>query len=525
MADKQVKNIQKRLMPNNLEAEQSILASILINSDVANDVIPELKQDDFYSNAHKLIFAAMSETYNSNTPVDLVTLSDALERSGNLQKVGGIEYLSSLSVMLPSSASYKYYKDIVVRDSILRKLISGAEKIIENAYESKDANNSLAMAEKYVFDISNERDKSSLLHIGASLGDAIQKIESAFKDKSKLSGLKTGYVNLDMLTNGLQKSDLILIAARPAFGKTTFALNIVANVASQSVSEEDKKVCAIFSLEMPAVQLAQRLLCCVSKTSMTDTKRGDLDDEDFKRLHKASVILNNSKIYIDDTSITSPSEILSKCRRLARENGKLDLVVVDYLQLMNSVEKKDSRQQEISEISRMMKIVAKELNVPLILISQLSRAIEMRKGEDRRPKLSDLRESGAIEQDADIVMFIHNPDDASDGGSNVALAQKVQLIVAKHRNGEISDGLKFNFIKPYLKFEEISSETINDGSGQVTREIVKSTDNISADKKDYGNIIIEEDINELEVEAFESQYKEDAEHVDLISEYEKKFNQ
>lgn len=522
MAGGQTKTAQQRLMPNNLEAEQSLLACILINDDVANDVVPGLKKEDFYGQAHQLIFQAMFEIYMQNKPVDLVTVSDTLEREGNLKKIGGIEYISSLSVMLPSSASYKYYRDIVIRDSILRKLINSAEKIIENAYESKDANNSLALAEKYVFDISKDRDKSSLLHIGTALNEAIERIEIAFKDKSKLSGLSSGYGNLDMLTDGLQKSDLILIAARPGFGKTTFALNIVANMAARSASEGDKKVCAIFSLEMPAVQLVQRLLCCISKTSMSDAKKGDLDDEDFKRLHKASVILNNSDIFIDDTSVTSPGEILSKCRRLFREKGRLDLVVVDYLQLMNSPEKKDSRQQEVSEISRMMKIIAKELNVPLLLISQLSRAIDQRK-DDKRPKLSDLRESGAIEQDADIVMFIHKDD--ANAALSMETVEKIQLIVAKHRNGEVSDKLRFNFIRPFLKFEELATDFANDGSGTVATEYAKSKDFTENSPKGSGDIIIEEEINEIEAEAFESQYKEDSEHMDYLAEYQKKFEE
>ena len=419
-----------KVMPHSIEAEQSVLGAMLINNEAPLEIMSILISEDFYSAANKLIFERMNELFKSNKPIDFVTLTDYLDKNGELDSVGGIDYLTNLTNSVPSAANFKFYVDIVRRDSLLRKLISVGQKIIENSYQSNDDKEALNFAEKAIFEIAEKQDFSSLEHIEGVLKEVIEKLNKIAKDPSTLRGISTGFDDLDTLTNGLQNSDLILLAARPGVGKTSFAMNVINNVATKV-----KKSCAIFSLEMPKIQIAQRSMCSIGNVSMERALKGKLSVDEWASLIKASRKLSEAKIYIDDSSINDPNDILSKCRRIKREHG-LDLVMIDYLQLMRADKNStfENKVLEVGEITRSLKIAARELDVPIILLSQLSRAVEQRKG-DHRPVLSDLRDSGSIEQDADIVMFIYKPDmynDVITEESDVA-----ELIIAKHRNGPL----------------------------------------------------------------------------------------
>ncbi len=437
-------------MPYNLEAEQSVLGSVLIDMELQFEIMSKLKEGDFYLESHKLIFDAMFSIINKNNPIDIVTLSDEMEKKATLEKAGGIDYITDLARITPSAANYEYYLNIVKRDSTLRKLIRSADEIAKEARSSSDFLRSVSFAEKSIYDISEQLDNSTLSNINTAFNGILDKFENIQRDKNFLQGLRTGFTGLDALTNGFHGGNLVILAARPSIGKTTFAMNIVENVAIR-----EGAVCAVFALEMTKEELAQRMLCSVSKVSGQDALKGKLQDEDWQKLWQAQKILNDSKIFVDDTSMTTCPEILSKCRRLKSRLGRLDLIVVDHIQLMNAVKSSDSRQQEVTEISRGLKMIAKELDVPVLALSQLSRLVTSRKGQ--KPVLSDLRESGAIEQDADIVMFIHRPDLAAEEKEleqgkvkkNVA-----EIILAKNRAGAcdsfelIFQGEKSKFINP-----------------------------------------------------------------------------
>lgn len=438
-----------RTIPHNIEAEQSVLGCNLIDDNVILQVMSLLKAEDFYTEAHKTIYEAMTDIYNANKPIDYVTLTDELDRKGLLDAVGGIDYITTLTNIVPSAANYKHYAEIVKRDSVLRKLIRSSQEIIDLAYNNEN-DNILSFAEKAIFDIAQDEDFSSLTPISEILGDVLNKFELIDKNGGLLRGVPTGFSELDKITNGFQKSDLILLAARPSVGKTSLAMNFITNAALKG------KYCAVFSLEMPKEQITQRALCSVSGVSMEKALSGKLNQSDWKALWEGNKKLIEKQIYIDDSSMNTPVEVLSKCRRLKREHG-LDLVMIDYLQLMSSSRKsKDAnRQQEISEITRNLKIAARELQVPIILLSQLSREIEKR--TDHRPQLSDLRESGAIEQDADIVMFIHSPDRYADleceDGPNIR-----EIVVAKHRNGALAN-IKVKWIPEITTYVDIGKNS------------------------------------------------------------------
>lgn len=442
-----------RITPHSIEAEQSVLGCCLLDENAVLNIMMALNVEDFYIKSHKTIFESMQTIYASNKPIDYVTLTDELERKGLLEEVGGIDYISTLTNIVPSAANAKHYIDIVKRDSILRKLITSSQDIIDKAYEGEEEN-VLGYAEKKIFDIAEKEDSSNLSPINEALDSVLSKFEEIDKNAGAIRGVSTGLSELDRVTNGLQKSDLILIAARPGFGKTSLAMNIVNHAALNG-----KCSCAVFSLEMPKEQIAQRTLCSISGVSMQKALTGKLDQSDWKALWEGNKKLADAKIYIDDSSLNTPTEILSKCRRLKREQG-LDLIMIDYLQLMssNKANRDGNRQQEISELTRNLKIAARELQVPIILLSQLSRDVEKRK-EDHRPVLSDLRESGAIEQDADIVMFIYNASKYSDAeledGPNVC-----EIIIAKHRNGPLAN-IKVKWIPEITTFVDLgkSNET------------------------------------------------------------------
>ena len=440
-------------MPHNLEAEQALLGCLLLDARIQSEVASSLKEEDFYVESHKYIFGAMDKIIKLNQPVDLVTLTDMLEKQGNLESAGGISYITELANIIPATANYNRYLEIVTRDSMLRKLMRGATQIIEECNQSTDKNTSLAYAEKTVFDISNTADTSSMVAIGKVLPDVMIKLDELTKDKSIYKGIKTGFKGLDMLLNGLHRSDLMILAARPAVGKTSLAMNIIEQVALQGYT------CAVFSLEMSKEQLAQRMLCSVAGVSMENVSKGRISKSEWLNIAKAKELLSGAKIYIDDSAMIRPSEILSKCRRMKRKHG-LDLVMIDYIQLMTPDAKKnvDNRQQEITDISRNLKILAKEVDVPVLALSQLSRAVETRKG---RPQLSDLRESGAIEQDADIVMFIHRPDKvATEKEIAAGSVQKnvAEILVEKHRSGP-TGLVKLYFMGECTKFLNLNSET------------------------------------------------------------------
>lgn len=420
--------IEGRMMPHSIEGEQSVLGCVLIDTDAGFNILSALKDSDFYVEAHKIIFNAMYEIYKNNSPVDLITLSDELEKKDLLESVGGLEYITTLTNIVPSASNYRHYMEIVKRDSVLRKLINAGNDIVNHAYAGGEKDDAIAFAEKNIFDIGREEERSSLTHIGDALDGVMEKFELIQKDKGSLRGIPTGLYGLDKLLNGLQNSDLILVAARPGCGKTSLAMNIVNHAAIQG-----KRHCAVFNLEMPKSQLAQRSLCSVAYVDMEKALKGELDVKEWKALWSAKEKLSKASIYVDDSSLNTPMDILSKCRKLKREKG-LDLIMIDYLQLMSSGAKStESRQQEVSSMSRSLKIAAKELNVPIILLSQLSRSVEQR--SDHRPQLSDLRESGAIEQDADIVIFVYRPDMYNDVPENEKGQDIAEIIVAKHRNG------------------------------------------------------------------------------------------
>ena len=415
-----------RIPPHSVEAEQSVLGSILLDKEAMISVSETLVPEDFYKEAHKVIYESMLKLYNSQSEIDLITLTDELRDQGYLDDIGGIAYITSLSTVVPTTSNIKYYVNIVKEKSISRQLISAANDIINLGYDgSAKVEYVLENAEKKIFDISQERATNVFQPINQVISEALSMLEKLYEEKNDVTGLTTGFRDLNKKINGLQRSDLLLIAARPAMGKTAFALNLVQNAALKG----DASV-AVFSLEMSKEQLVQRMIASQSTVELKKIKTGTLADNDWPRITDGMAILSGAKIHIDDTPGIKISELRSKCRKLKIEKG-LDLVLIDYLQLMEGEGQNESRQQEIAKISRSLKILAKELDCPVVALSQLSRAPEQR--ADHRPMLSDLRESGSIEQDADIVMFLYrdeyyNPDTEK---KNIG-----EVIVAKNRHGE-----------------------------------------------------------------------------------------
>ena len=415
-----------RIPPHSVEAEQSVLGSILLDKEAMISVSETLVPEDFYKEAHKVIYESMLKLYNSQSEIDLITLTDELRDQGYLDDIGGIAYITSLSTVVPTTSNIKYYVNIVKEKSISRQLISAANDIINLGYDgSAKVEYVLENAEKKIFDISQERATNDFQPINQVISEALFMLEKLYEEKNDVTGLTTGFRDLNKKINGLQRSDLLLIAARPAMGKTAFALNLVQNAALKG----DASV-AVFSLEMSKEQLVQRMIASQSTVELKKIKTGTLADNDWPRITDGMAILSGAKIHIDDTPGIKISELRSKCRKLKIEKG-LDLVLIDYLQLMEGEGQNESRQQEIAKISRSLKILAKELDCPVVALSQLSRAPEQR--ADHRPMLSDLRESGSIEQDADIVMFLYrdeyyNPDTEK---KNIG-----EVIVAKNRHGE-----------------------------------------------------------------------------------------
>lgn len=416
--------------PHNLESEQCVIGSIIIEEETMVPVAEILDREDFYIDAHKVIYESMLELNNERKPIDMVTVSNRLKEKGYLDQVGGVTYLTSITNMIPTTSNVKVYAEIVKKNSTLRKLIKASNDIISMGYEASDnLDDILNVAEKKIFDISQDRMSEDFKPISEVLTSVTAMIEDVYSKGSDLTGLDTGFIDLNKKLGGFHKSDLILIAARPGMGKTAFALNLVANAAIRS-----KASVAVFSLEMSKEQLVQRLLSSQSNVALDSISKGKIADDEWKKLTDAMTILSSSSIFIDDTPGIKVSEIRSKCRKLKMEKG-LDMIMIDYLQLMEADGRADNRQQEVSKISRSLKILAKEMNCPVVALSQLSRNTES--GKDHTPKLSDLRDSGAIEQDADIVMFIYRDEYYTK--METKKKDLAEIIIAKNRHGEISN--------------------------------------------------------------------------------------
>lgn len=417
-----------KIPPHSLESEQCIIGSILLDKDAMISVSEIISKEDFYMDTHRIIYESMLELNNESKPIDIVTVSDKLRSKGYLEEVGGVNYLTSTTTMIPTTSNIKSYAEIVKQKSILRNLIGISNEIIELGYEeSDDIDDILNKAEKKIFDISQSRVGSEFQPIGKVLDSVYSMIEDLYSSGSELTGLDTGFIDLNNKLGGFHKSDLILVAARPGMGKTAFALNLVLNAALKS-----KANVAVFSLEMSREQLVQRLISSQSNVPLREITTGKIQDRSWKEIADGIRVLSSTNIFIDDTPGIKISEIRSKCRKLKLEKG-LDMIMIDYLQLMEADGRAESRQQEVSKISRSLKILAKEMNCPVIALSQLSRNTEG--GKDHTPKLSDLRDSGAIEQDADIVMFIYREEYYDK--FNAENKNKAEIIIAKNRHGEL----------------------------------------------------------------------------------------
>lgn len=437
-----------RIQPQNIDAEKSILGAILISEDVMSDTAEKLKPDDFYDERHGLIFAAALRLYEKHTPVDLLTLTDELKKAKHLTKVGGGAYLAELTNYVPTAAHADAYADLVNQTATRRRLISASNEISEMGFNDNSPINELVeKAEQKLFSVSNQSIKKELIPIEHILSDSFDRIEELHKNKGGLRGIPTGYPDLDRLTAGFQPSDLIILAARPAMGKTTLVTNLAYNVATIA-----KKAVLFFSLEMSKEQLVDRMLADASGIDAWKIRTGNLNDEDFSKISEAMGTMAEAQIMIDDTPGLSVLEMRTKARRAAR-NAEVGLIIVDYLQLMEATTKSrdGNRVQEVSEISRGLKLLARELNAPVIALSQLSRTVESRRPQV--PQLADLRESGSIEQDADIVMFIYREAyyNAETERENIT-----DLIIAKHRNGPTGK-IELYFNPERLRFESMDS--------------------------------------------------------------------
>ncbi|WP_217588453.1 replicative DNA helicase [Lentibacillus saliphilus] len=434
-----------RTPPHNIEAEQAVLGAIFLEPDAFASASEHLMPQDFYRAAHQRIFDTMAKLSDRGEPIDLVTVTSALASEKTLDEAGGVSYLSDLAGSVPTAANIEYYSKIVEEKSLLRRLIRTATDIVSTSYEKEDeVEDILNDAEKNILEVSSRRNSGAFKQIKDVLIEVYDNIEQLHHSNADITGVPTGFRDLDRITSGFQRNDLIIIAARPSVGKTAFALNIAQNVAINT----DENV-AIFSLEMGADQLVSRMLCAEGNIDAQRLRTGSLEAEDWGKLTMAMGSLSNAGIFIDDSPGIRVSEIRSKCRRLKQEHG-LGMIVIDYLQLIQgSPSSRENRQQEVSEISRSLKGLARELEVPLIALSQLSRGVESR--QDKRPMMSDLRESGSIEQDADIVGFLYRDDyyDQESEKQNI-----IEIIISKQRNGPVGT-VELAFVKEYNKFVDL----------------------------------------------------------------------
>lgn len=436
-----------RTPPHNTEAEQAVLGAVFLEPSAVITASEKLTPEDFYRTSHQLIFTVMLDLSDRNEPVDVVTVTDALQSARHLEEVGGVSYLSDLAGSAPTAANIEYYCNIVAEKALLRRLIRTATHIVSEGYTREDGVESiLDDAEREILEVAERKRTSEFRTIKDVLIETYDNIEMLQSRKGDVTGTATGFVEFDRMTAGFQKSDLIIVAARPSVGKTAFALNIAQNVATKN----DASV-AIFSLEMGARQLAMRMLCAEGNIDAQKLRTGRLEDDDWQKLTMAMGSLSQARIYIDDSPSIRVNDIRAKCRRLKQEKG-LDIVIIDYLQLIlgsGGPRRQENRQQEVSEISRTLKAMARELDVPVIALSQLSRGVESR--QDKRPMMSDIRESGSIEQDADVVAFLYRDDyyDKESEKQNI-----IEIIIAKQRNGPVGT-VELAFIKEYNKFVNI----------------------------------------------------------------------
>ncbi len=439
------KDLLERIPPHNIRAEKSLLGGVFLNHSLMHNLIDIVKPEDFYVPAHQILFNAFISLYKLSKPIDPNSLLIFLEDNQQLEQIGGAAYLSELVDFPIAGESAKHYAEIIRDRSMQRNLITACAEIIGNSYSpGVEVDELLAESEKSIFSISERKSSKSFESIGALTEKIFEIATKRTNQNTSVTGLPTDYTDLDRITAGLQPSDLIILAARPAMGKTAFALNLAMRTAINF-----KNPVAIFSLEMSALSLAERMLSLWSKVELTKVKRGNLDDEDWQRLYKAVGKFEDAPIFIDDTGELNTLSLRAKCRRLKMEHG-IKFVIVDYLQLMRS-SRTDSRELEISDISRNLKALAKELDIPVLALSQLNRKVEER--ADKRPMLSDLRESGAIEQDADIIMFIHRDDAYNKDGSR-PMTNEAEIIIGKHRNGATGT-VRLAFLSQYTAFENL----------------------------------------------------------------------
>lgn len=435
----------EKLPPQNLEAEMAVLGSMLMDEDAISIATESLDKDSFYKDTHKKIFEAIGDLYNANKAVDIITLTDELKRNETLDEIGGASFLTALVNSVPTAANINHYVSIVKERYILRTLINNATKIISICYESEgNVDEVVDSAERFIFEVSDRKHQGSYLHLKEIIKDSIENIDRLYQKKAHVTGIPTGFIDFDSKTSGLQESDLIVIAGRPSMGKSALALGI-----AEYAGVVEKIPLAFFSLEMSKEQLVQRMLCVHAKVDAHKVRTGYLSPSDWPRLTAAAGKLSEVPIFIDDTPAISVMELRAKARRL-KAHQDIKLIILDYMQLMRGSGNAENRQQEISDISRSLKSLARELSVPVVAISQLSRAVEAR--TDHRPQLSDLRESGAIEQDADVVVLILREEYYKATPENEGIAE---VIIAKQRNGPVGS-MKLAFIKEYTRFENIA---------------------------------------------------------------------
>ena len=438
-----------KVPPNSIQAEQSVLGGLMLDNQTWDSVADKVVETDFYRRDHQLIFRSIAQLAEKQDPFDVVTLSEVLESTGQLQDVGGLAYLGMLANDTPSAANIVAYANIVRDRSVLRQLIHVGTEISDSAFstEGRETADLLENAERKVFEIAEQRQRGQggFSSIKSLLAQAVDKIETLYELDGDITGASTGFTDLDEKTSGLQPADLIIVAGRPSMGKTTIAMNMAENVALKSGMPV-----AVFSMEMPGESLAMRMMSSLGRIDQHKVRTGKLDDDDWPRLTSAINLLAETKLFIDDTPALTPTEVRSRARRLTREHGQLGLIVLDYLQLMQSPASGDNRVQQISDISRGLKALAKELNVPVIALSQLNRNLEQR--PNKRPVMSDLRESGAIEQDADLIIFVYRDEVYNEDSPDKGIAE---VIIGKQRNGPLGT-VRLTFLGQYTRFENFA---------------------------------------------------------------------
>lgn len=444
-----------KVPPHSLESEKSVLGAILLDNEAVSASLEILRSDDFYQNSHRVIFEHMIRLFDRQEPIDVVTLTQSLRAGGELDAAGGLEYLSHLVDIVPTSANTQYYARTIKEMSLRRRLITVASEIATEAFSGRgDVDGFIDSVEQRVFKVSESRVNQTFVRVGDVVKDSIKQVEKRYVSKEPITGIASGFIDLDKMTSGFQASDLVIIAGRPSMGKTALALSIASHVGLK-----ERKAVAVFSLEMSKEQIVMRMLCSEARVSSSRVRSGKLVESDFPRLVDAASEIAQAPVFIDDTPAISVLEMRAKARRLHRQNP-LSLIVVDYLQLMRASSRSERREQEISEISASLKAVAKELSIPVVALSQLNRSVESR--QDKRPMMSDLRESGAIEQDADIIGFVYrdevyNPDSPDKGTA--------ELIIAKHRNGPVGM-VRLAFQGEFTLFENLAEETSYDYLGE-----------------------------------------------------------